>query len=115
MLRIQDIEKSYASQVLFDGASLQLSPGERVGLIGRNGHGKSTLFRMILGEEHEDGGLITKPKNYRIGHLAQHLVFTKPTILEEGCLGLSPEEEYDHWKVERILFGLGFGQSGFYI
>lgn len=111
MLRIQDLEKSYASQVLFDGASLQLSPGERVGLIGRNGHGKSTLFRMILGEEHEDGGLITKPKNYRIGHLAQHLNFTKPTILEEGCLGLLPEEEYDHWKVERILFGLGFGAA----
>jgi ATP-binding cassette subfamily F protein 3 len=108
MLRIQDLKKSYGTQLLFDGASMQMGPGERLGLVGRNGHGKSTLFRLILGEEHEDGGSITKPKNYRIGHLAQHLHFTKPTILEEGCLGLLPEEEWEHWKVERILFGLGF-------
>lgn len=108
MLRIQNLCKSYGSQVLFEEASLQLIPGERLGLVGRNGHGKSTLFRLILGEEHEDSGTITKPKNYRIGHLAQHLHFTKPTILEEGCLGLREEEEHDHYKVERILFGLGF-------
>lgn len=111
MLRIQDLCKSYGSQVLFKDASLQLTPGERLGLAGRNGHGKSTLFRLILGEEHGDSGIISKPKNYRIGHLAQHLHFTKPNILEEGCLGLLPEEEHDHYKVERILFGLGFTEE----
>lgn len=108
MLRIQDLCKSYGSQVLFEDATLQLIPGERLGLVGRNGHGKTTLFRLILGEEHEDSGVIDMPKNYRMGHLAQHLHFTKPTVLEEGCLGLRPEEEHDHYKVERILFGLGF-------
>ncbi len=108
MLKIQDLCKSYGAQELFDGASLQLIPGERLGLVGRNGYGKSTLFRLILGEEHEDEGSISVPKNYRIGHLAQHLHFTKPTILEEACLGLRPDEEHDHYKAERILFGLGF-------
>ena len=111
MLRIQDLCKSYGGQVLFDKASLQLTPGERLGLMGRNGHGKSTLFRLILGEEQEDSGIISKPKHYRMGHLAQHLHFTQPTILEEGCLGLRPEEEHDHYKVERILFGLGFTEA----
>ncbi len=111
MLRIQNLDKSYGSQILFDEASLQMSAGERLGLVGRNGHGKSTLFRLILGQEHPDSGTITIPRNSRIGHLAQHLNFTQPTALEEGCLGLPKEEEHDHYKVERILFGLGFDKE----
>ncbi|MDO8644809.1 MAG: ATP-binding cassette domain-containing protein [bacterium] len=111
MLNIQDLSKTYGMELLFEKASFQMTAGERLGLVGRNGSGKSTLFRIILGEEHQDSGTITMPKNYRIGHLAQHLHFTKPTVLEEGCLGLSPEEEYDHYKVERILFGLGFTEG----
>ncbi|MEK7747957.1 MAG: ATP-binding cassette domain-containing protein [Nitrospirota bacterium] len=111
MISIQGLDKSYTKQVLFDEASFQMGPGERVGLIGRNGHGKSTLLRIILGQERLDEGKITFPKNYRIGHLEQHIHFTKPTVLEEGCLGLLPEEEYDHYKVEQILFGLGFTQA----
>ncbi len=111
MISIQNLHKSYGGQGLFEGASLQMGRGERLGLVGRNGHGKSTLFRMILGEEEPDEGAITFPRNYRIGHLAQHLNFTRPTILEEGSLGLPPGEEDDHYKVERILFGLGFGDA----
>ena len=97
--------------MLFEEASLQMTSGERLGLVGRNGHGKSTLFRIILEQEESDSGTITTPRNYRIGYLAQHIHFTKPTVLEEGCLGLSKEEEYDHYKVERILFGLGFTEE----
>ncbi len=108
MIKIQGLNKSYGPQDLFENASLQMSPGERLGLVGRNGFGKSTLFRLLLEEEDPDSGSITKPRNYRIGHLAQHLNFTMPTILEEGCLGLLPEEEWDHYRVEAILFGLGF-------
>ncbi|HSQ78729.1 MAG TPA: ATP-binding cassette domain-containing protein, partial [Nitrospirota bacterium] len=52
MLQVTNIEKSYGKQVLFDGVGFTINPRERVGLVGRNGHGKSTLFRMILGEEH---------------------------------------------------------------
>lgn len=111
MLRIQNLYKAYGANILFDGAALQMTSGERLGLVGRNGHGKSTLFQMILGNEHPDDGRIELPRNYRIGHLAQHLHFTRPTILEEGCLGLREEEEHDHYKVERILFGLGFTKA----
>ncbi|MDO8527677.1 MAG: ATP-binding cassette domain-containing protein [Deltaproteobacteria bacterium] len=111
MLSIQDLDKTYAAQILFEKASLQMSPGDRIGLVGRNGHGKSTLFKMILGEEEADSGLIRCPKNYRIGHLAQHIHFTQPTVLEEGILGLPEGEEWDHYKVERILSGLGFSEA----
>ena len=71
MLRIQNLNKSYGSQILFEEASLQMSSGERLGLVGRNGHGKSTLFRLLLGEEEPDSGKISIPRNYRLGHLAQ--------------------------------------------
>ncbi len=108
MLRIDNLSKSYGTQILFDEVSLQLQPRERLGLVGRNGSGKSTLFHMILGECEPDSGRIIIPSHYRISHIEQHLHFTKPTLLEEGCLGLPAEEIYDHYKVERILFGLGF-------
>lgn len=108
MLCLRGLEKMFGSQILLEEASLQMEPGERLGLVGRNGSGKSTLLRMILDEVHPDAGKIVLPRDYRIGYLAQHLHFTMPTILEEGCLGLTPEEEWDHYKVERILFGLGF-------
>lgn len=88
-----------------------MSAGERLGLVGRNGHGKSTLFRLLLREEEPDSGKISIPRNYRIGHLAQYIHFTQPTVLEEGCLGLPEGEEWDHYKVERILFGLGFMEA----
>src|SRR3989338_1200110 len=111
MLSIFDLTKSFGPQVLFENASLKMSSGERLGLVGRNGYGKSTIFRMILGEAKPDSGTITTPKNYRIGHLAQHLHFSKPTVLEEACLGLLPEEEYDHYKAQTILSGLGFTEE----
>lgn len=111
MIRIQNLEKSYGGQALFDKISFQMTSGERVGLVGRNGHGKSTLFRLILKEEDPDDGVIVMPRNYRVGHLAQHLKWTKPTLLEEACLGLPPGEEDLHYKAEMILFGLGFGEE----
>ena len=114
MINISGLSKSYGGQTLFKNVVLQMNAGERLGLVGRNGHGKSTLFRIILGEEEADEGTIATPRNYRIGHLAQHLHFTQPTVLEEGCLGLPPGEEDDHYKVERILFGLGFSYEDMY-
>ena len=111
MLCIQNLNKTFGGQILFEGASLQMTPGERLGLVGRNGHGKSTLFRIVLGQEDADSGTITVPRNYRMGNLAQHLHFTRPTVLEEACLGLPEGEEWDHYKAERILFGLGFTEE----
>jgi len=58
MLKIENLFKSYGSQTLFEGVTVTLNKGERVGLVGRNGHGKTTLLRLITGEEHPDGGKI---------------------------------------------------------
>jgi ATP-binding cassette subfamily F protein 3 len=115
MLQVTNIEKSYGKQVLFDGVSFTINPGERVGLVGRNGHGKSTLFRMILGEEHQDAGTITMPSGYTVGHLSQHIHSTEDTVLKEACLALPVNEDHrdETYKAEAILHGLGFVNDDF--
>jgi ATP-binding cassette subfamily F protein 3 len=110
MISIDGISKSYGSQELFKNASCQLNAGERVGLVGRNGHGKTTLFRLIAGEEEPDSGSITVPKGYSIGYVKQEPDFAEDTVLKEGCRGLAAAEGHHHWKVEKILAGLGFSE-----
>jgi ATP-binding cassette, subfamily F, member 3 len=111
MIKIFNLNKQYGDQVLFKDLSLTVNRGEKIGLVGRNGHGKSTLFQMIMGEFEPDSGNISVPRNYRMGYLEQHLNFTKPTILEECAQNLPVGEEYDTWKAEKILSGLGFSET----
>ncbi len=111
MIQVNNLCKSYGSQELFDEASFTVNAGERVGLVGRNGHGKTTLFRLILGLETPDSGTIRKPKAYRMGYLEQHLDFQGATVLEEACRGLPPGMEHDAWRAEKILAGLGFSAT----
>jgi ATP-binding cassette, subfamily F, member 3 len=111
VIKISQLSKSYFARELFADVSFQMNAGERLGLVGRNGHGKTTLFRLILGQEEPDSGEITIPRNYRIGHLEQHLHFNQPTILEEAALGLTEDESHSLYKAEAILFGLGFSRD----
>lgn len=113
MITATNLRKQFGDQVLFENASFSLGPGERLGLVGRNGTGKSTLFMMITGEEPCDTGEIVTPKDYKIGHLDQTLRCGEPTVLAEGCRGLSPEEKDDTWKAKKILSGLGFSEDDF--
>lgn len=113
MISIKNLTKQYGGRELFSDVSFDVLSGERVGLVGRNGHGKTTLFRMITGEERPDDGKIFKPNKYSIGYLEQHLNFTKPTVLDEGCEGLNPEDLAGEWKVEKTLSGLGFSKEDF--
>jgi ATP-binding cassette subfamily F protein 3 len=115
MIQVNNLDKSYGQQVIFDKAGFMLNPGERAGLIGRNGHGKTTLLRMILGQEHPDSGTINFPGSYRTGHLSQHIRFTEDTVLKEACLSLPREEDGrdETYKVETVLMGLGFSRDDF--
>lgn len=108
MIELVNISKSYPTSVLYNELNLRLNAKDKVGLVGRNGTGKSTLFKLILGEEHPDGGEIKFPKNYRIGALKQYFDFTQKTLIDETALALSEEDKYEIYKAEKILFGLGF-------
>lgn len=111
MIQLNNISKHFGVQVLFEDLDLMIGKRERIGFVGRNGSGKSTLFKIILDETTPDSGDVVIPKGYRIGTLDQHIKFTKPTVLEECCQVLPEDEEYDWWKAERILFGLGFSEE----
>ena len=113
MIRIENLHKSYGDLILFAGISFALNERERLGVVGRNGHGKTTLFRMILGKENPDSGSIIVPKNYRIGYVSQNLEFRHDTILTEAISALPEPEKDHHWKAEKILAGLGFTQTNF--
>jgi len=111
MIQINNLTKSYGGRVLFQDLDLKLFSGNKLGFVGRNGSGKSTLFKIILGEEPYDSGEIIIPKNYRIGTLRQHLHFTHKTVRDECASVLEGNAVHDVYKVEKILFGLGFTQE----
>jgi ATP-binding cassette subfamily F protein 3 len=116
MIQISNLSKAYGTQVIFDNVGFTVNAGERIGLVGRNGHGKTTLLRMITGQERPDSGDISIPNNYVVGYLSQHLTFSEDTVLKEGCLGLNPSDDGrdESYKVETILMGLGFSIEDFY-
>jgi ATP-binding cassette subfamily F protein 3 len=115
MIQVNSLDKAFGQQVIFDKAGFMLNPGERVGLIGRNGHGKTTLFNMILGLEHPDEGTLSVPGGYSIGHLSQHILFAEDTVLKEACLSLPALEDGtdNSYKAEAVLMGLGFSTDDF--
>lgn len=115
MIQVKGLEKDYSGHVLFEEVTFTVHPGERVGLVGRNGHGKTTLFRLLLGEEHPDKGEIRIPKGYTLGHLSQKIRFAERTVIAEGCRGLPPAEDGqdETYRVEAVLAGLGFTPEDF--
>ena len=71
MLRINDLTLARGTKRLLEGASLTVHAGHKVGLVGPNGCGKSSLFALILGEAHQDAGSIELPVSWTIAHVAQ--------------------------------------------
>ncbi len=111
MIQLTNLAKSFGGQSLFKDVNLKFASNQKIGFVGRNGSGKSTLFKIILGEEEYDSGDLSIPKNYMIGTLRQHLVFTEKTVREECALVLPEDEQWNFYKIEKLLFGLGFSES----
>lgn len=86
LFRLSDVHKSYGTQDVLRGASLQINPGEHVGLVGRNGAGKTTIFRLINGEETPDQGEVIRARGTRLGLLAQHIHFEAGSTVHESAL-----------------------------
>ncbi|HEX7830848.1 MAG TPA: ABC-F family ATP-binding cassette domain-containing protein [Thermoanaerobaculia bacterium] len=73
LYRFDSVEKSYGPHDVLKGVTWQQNPGEHVGLVGRNGAGKTTIFRLLLKEEEVDRGQILRQSGLTIGHVGQHL------------------------------------------
>ena len=84
LLSLQGVRKSFGTNEVLKGVSFTLQDGERMGLVGVNGCGKSTLMKIIAGLEHLDDGIITMQKGLKLGYLAQQgTVDENRTVLEE--------------------------------
>jgi ATP-binding cassette subfamily F protein 3 len=84
MISFSRVSKFFGKQDVLTDCSFQVNPGERVGIIGANGSGKSTIFRLLLGLEDPDQGQISVPKNLRLGYLPQDVLqFRGKTVLAQ--------------------------------
>lgn len=95
LLTMEHISKGFTDRILFDDVSLGINENDRIGVIGINGTGKSTLLKMIAGLISPDSGTITKGKSLKIAYLPQSPVFDPTmTILENVIYGQEAESEY---------------------
>ena len=84
MLTINSVTMQFGGRYLFDNVSVAVGEGDRIGLIGRNGNGKSTLLKLIMGLETPEVGKISMPNGYKIGYLPQEIKTTSTkTIFDE--------------------------------
>ncbi len=104
-----NITKSYSEKALLENMSLYIKEGDRIGIVGINGTGKSTFLKIIAGAETPDSGAVSKAAGIKIGYLPQNPVFEENiTILEQVLKGASEQlEELKVYEAKTILTKLG--------
>ncbi len=89
VVTLQEVHKSFGSEVVLDQLNLQLHAGEKVGMVGANGSGKTTILNLITGRIAPDMGRVIRQKGLRIGYLPQEATFSgERTVLEEMHAGV---------------------------
>lgn len=84
MISFNAVTKQQGSKILFSNASFQINTAEKIGLVGSNGAGKTTVFRLLMNEESVDQGAISKPDKVRIGYFSQNIEEMKGrSVLQE--------------------------------
>ena len=86
LIKLDNVSKYFGSRMLFENISFEISEGEKIGFIGENGIGKTTLLKIITGEISYDDGTITKNNNLKIGYLSQQAPEDKNTTVFEEVL-----------------------------
>jgi ATP-binding cassette subfamily F protein 3 len=141
MISLTNIELRRGVKLLLNDAELSIHPGQHIGIIGANGSGKSSLFKLLLGQVAADAGELSIPSDWRIAHMAQELATSERSALDfvidgdpvlrdveatvEAALAANDNnrlanayEKMDtingfdaHYRAEQLLHGLGFYQS----
>lgn len=129
MIAFNQVTKQYGPKILFQDCSFQINPGDRIGLVGPNGNGKSTILRILASEEGVDVGTISKPDRLRLSYFAQDIeTMSGRTVLEEvksaipalnqarvtlQDLELKLSQDLDEEEMTRVLESYGEAQSEF--
>ncbi len=113
VLAAENISKSYGERALLSDVTLQINQGDKIGLIGVNGTGKSTLLRLLAGEEAPDGGSIFCQPGHRVAYLPQNPVFApEDTVLEHVLRGAGRDVQEESYRAKAILTKLGVTDFG---
>ena len=112
LLTAEKISKSYTEKILLKDVVFGINSGDKIGLIGINGTGKSTLLKIIAGLETPDAGTVTKSGGVRIGYLPQNPVFEDGiTVLKQVMRGISEQQrESKEYECKAILTKLGINE-----
>ncbi|MEW9514678.1 ABC-F family ATP-binding cassette domain-containing protein [Streptomyces bacillaris] len=116
LVNVEQVSKVYGTRALLDGVSLGVSEGDRIGVVGRNGDGKTTLIRMLAKLEEADSGRVTHNGGLRLGVLTQHdSLDPEATIRQEVIGDLADHEWAGSAKIRDVLTGLfgGLALPGF--
>jgi ATP-binding cassette subfamily F protein uup len=116
IVNLNAVRKGYASRSVLSDVTLGIAAGERIGVVGRNGEGKSTLLRLIAGLEIPDGGVLTTTGSLTVGMLAQGDELDGRLTVGEALVGRRPEHEWaGDVGLRAVLDGLvgGVGMSRF--
>lgn len=115
-LQVEDLTKSYGDRMLFDSVTFGINEGDKIGLIAKNGTGKSTLLRILSGEEAPDSGSVTFRNGLRVGFLAQIPDFAPGKSILDNLLAAMPEEHHEDWnredRVRQMQSQLGISDCG---
>ncbi|RSN48822.1 ABC-F family ATP-binding cassette domain-containing protein [Actinomadura sp. WAC 06369] len=107
LINLENVAKSYGPKPLLDAVSLGLDEGDRVGVVGRNGGGKSTLVSVLAKETEPDAGRVTHARGLRLGHLVQRDEFPAGATVRSVVLGDRAEHEWaGDTRVRDVLAGL---------
>src|SRR2546421_7976883 len=110
LFRLSDVYKSYGAHDVLRGTSLQINPSEHIGLVGRNGVGKTTIFRLVTGEETADRGDVVRARGLKLGLLAQHVHFERGSTVHESALaafGRLQQIEHEMHELEHRMVDAG--------
>ena len=112
LLNLESVSKSFDIRALLDGVSLGVNAGDRIGIVGRNGGGKSTLIKVMVGIEAPDSGRVSKAGSVNIGILSQTDDLKEDTLVRDVVLGdLATHQWAGNSKVREVLTGLFGGIS----
>jgi ATP-binding cassette subfamily F protein 3 len=106
MLTANQIHKTFGDNVMLDGVTFNLNPGDRIGLVGPNGCGKTTLLRILAGADAPDSGTVQKPNGLRIGYLPQGLILPEGETVGAFLIRAQGDLPRLTADVERLAAGL---------
>ena len=107
LINIEHISKIYGEKVIFDDASFGVQQGDKIGIVGINGTGKSTLLKVVAGEEVPDDGQVVRQNGLKIAFVPQNPTFPEGMDIRSYAL---QDADAESWQVESNLTELGITQ-----